>query len=218
LLRTLAHTLGANAVFVAFAKAAEIVRRAGGTDRLVDWRSAAACERRHCKPDGYGCYVRDGRRHGFFLEYDRGTESGHKYRAKLRAYYRYRESGAAARDYEGFPTLLFVTTDPIAELRIANAAQRTLFCQYTEPLAVLITTAERISHHREGILGPIWRTPTESSSRAGDELQYWLPGRGPRGLFGIGRERLRTPRLEWPTARQAGPRLAGVVEDACEGH
>ena len=103
LLRALAHTLGANAVFVAFATAAEAVRRAGGDDELAEWRSAAACERRRCKPDGYGCYVRNGVAHGFFLEYDRGTEPARKYAAKFRAYYRYRDSGQAARDYDGFP-------------------------------------------------------------------------------------------------------------------
>jgi hypothetical protein len=41
--------------------------------------------------------------HGFFLEYDRGTEPARKYAAKFRAYYRYRDSGQAARDYDGFP-------------------------------------------------------------------------------------------------------------------
>lgn len=54
LLRALAHTLGANAVFVALAAAAEAVRRAGGDDELAEWRSAAACERRHCNPTATG--------------------------------------------------------------------------------------------------------------------------------------------------------------------
>ncbi|MBV9600342.1 MAG: replication-relaxation family protein [Chloroflexi bacterium] len=68
LLRALAHTLGVNAVFVAFAVAAQAVRRAGGDDVLAEWRSAAASERRRCKPDGYRCYVHDGAAFGFFLE------------------------------------------------------------------------------------------------------------------------------------------------------
>src|SRR5207302_6917734 len=41
LLRNLAHTLGVNAVFVAFALAAETVHRAGGKDRFAQWRGAA---------------------------------------------------------------------------------------------------------------------------------------------------------------------------------
>src|SRR5215831_14432848 len=88
LLRTLQHTLGVNDVFVAMAMAADLVRGAGGTDQLAEWRSAAACERRQCKPNGYGCYKRDGRAYGFFVEFDRGTEGRQKYAAKLRAYYR----------------------------------------------------------------------------------------------------------------------------------
>lgn len=118
----LRHTLGANAVFVAFAVAADELTRAGGAERLADWRSAAACERRYCKPDGYGCYVRDGVPYGFFLEYDRGTEAGRKYAAKFRGYYWYRDRGQAARDYDGFPTLLFVTTEGVAEERIVEQA------------------------------------------------------------------------------------------------
>jgi hypothetical protein len=98
LLRTLAHTLGANSVFVAFAIAAGAARRQGGTDLLAEWRGAAACERRHCKPDGYGSYLRNEVGYGFLLEYDRGTERARKYAAKLRAYYQYRESSQAARD------------------------------------------------------------------------------------------------------------------------
>ena len=178
LLGALAHTLGANGVFVAFAMAAHAVRRAGGSDRLVEWRGAAACERNYCKPDGYGCYVRDGLPHGFFLEYDRGTERGRHYAAKLRAYHRYRDTGQATRDYRGFPTVLFVTTHPLAEERVANLSYRAAFIRATEPLPILTTTAELISTNPEGILGPIWRTvpgPESSPPR-----QYWLPGRPPR--------------------------------------
>ena len=112
LFRALPHTLGVNAVFVAMSVAAQTAARQGGGDELIEWRSAAACERRRCKPDGYGCYRRNGVGYGFLLEYDRGTEPGRRYAAKFGAYYRYRDFGDAARDFDGFPTLLFVTTDP----------------------------------------------------------------------------------------------------------
>ena len=69
-------------LFSSRATAACAVRRAGCSDDLVEWRGAAACERKYCKPDGYGCYVRNGVAHGFFLEYDRGTESTRTYAAK----------------------------------------------------------------------------------------------------------------------------------------
>ena len=209
LLRTLPHTLGVNAVFVAFALAARAAARRGGGDELVEWRSAAACERRRCKPDGYGCYRRNGVPYGFLLEYDRGTEAGRRYAAKFGAYYRYRDSGEAARDFEGFPTLLFVTTDPLAEERIAEQAYRSWFTRGTEPLPILITTTARILAHQDGILGPIWRTPGQMSSGADSDLQYWLPGGAPRGLFGAGREPVRTPELEWPTASRGLTRSRG---------
>jgi len=72
--RHLAHTVGANAFFVALVLAARCVTRCGDDDALEEWRSAAACARGRFRPDGYGCYRRAGSRFGFFLEYDRGTE------------------------------------------------------------------------------------------------------------------------------------------------
>ena len=177
LLRALFHTRGANSVFVAFAMAAHAVRRAGGSDDLVEWRGAAACERKYCKPDGYGCYVRDGLPYGFLLEYDRGTERARHYAAKVRACYPYRDSGQAARDYRGFPTVLFVTTQPIAEQRVADQSYRAAFVRATEPLPILSTTMDLVMKSPEGILGPIWRTATPSESNP--RRQYWIPGRPP---------------------------------------
>jgi hypothetical protein len=204
LLRTLAHTLGANAVFVALATAADAARRQGGTDHLADWRGAAACERRICKPDGYGSYVRNGVSYGFFLEYDRGTESARRYSAKLRAYYWYRDSGQAARDYQGFPTLLFVTTDSRAEQQIAEQAYRAWSVRGCEPLPILITTTDQITSQPQGILGAIWRTPGMAPASPGRARVFWLPGGPPRGLFGIGRKPAFVPRLTWPTGHLAG--------------
>jgi hypothetical protein len=188
LLQTLPHTIGANGVFVAFAVAAESTRCHGGTDLLTEWRSAAACERRQCKPDGYGCYMRGGLAHGFFLEYDRGTESTRRYAAKFRAYYHYRDSGQARRDYDGFPTILFVTTRQVAEHRIAEESYRSWSLHNNEPLPILTTTTQRIADHPEGILGPIWRTPAASPSVAAPSRRYWLPGGPPAGWFGRRRD------------------------------
>jgi hypothetical protein len=199
LLLALAHTLGVNAVFVAFATAACAVRRAGGSDDLVEWRGAAACERNYCKPDGYGCYVRNGVEHGFFLEYDRGTESTRTYLAKFRAYYRYRDSRQADRDYNGFPPVLFVTTQLHAEERIADAANRAWFLRGTEPLAVLITTTSRITSDPQGILGRIWRRPGQIGATADDEREYWLPAGPPGKLVGAGRIAIPPSRLAWST-------------------
>jgi Replication-relaxation len=179
LLRALAHTLGTNDVFVAFALAAAEARRRGYVDELSEWRGAAACERRRCKPDGYGLYTRHGVGYGFLLEYDRGTESARKYAAKFRAYYHYRDSGQAARDYNGLPTILFVTTSTSAEDRIADQAHRAWFIRCTDPLAVQITSTDRIAADREGILGPIWRTPALAHGTLDVDRHYWLPGGPP---------------------------------------
>jgi hypothetical protein len=83
LLWALAHTVGANDVFVAFVLAATGARRLGLTDELSEWRSAAACERRRCEPDGYGVYRREGVSYGFLLEYHRGTEFGPQVRCQV---------------------------------------------------------------------------------------------------------------------------------------
>jgi hypothetical protein len=214
LLLALAHTLGANAVFVALAAAARAVRRAGGSDDLVEWRGAAACERRYCKPDGYGCYERNRVAHGFFLEYDRGTESTRTYLAKFRAYYRYRDSRQADRDYNGFPTLLFVTTRPHAEERIADAANRAWFLRGTEPLAVLITTTGRITSDRQAILGRIWRRPGQIGTTAGDGRQYWLTDGAPSTLVGAGRIATLSSLLAWSITGTSRKTRLGSLADA----
>ena len=59
------------------------------------------------------------------------------------------------------------------------------------PLAVLITSTDRIAAHAEGILGPIWRTPALAHGTLNTDRHYWLPGGPPRGVFG--RERKRPP-------------------------
>jgi DNA-binding MarR family transcriptional regulator len=179
-LRQLHHTLGANAFFVDVAVAARRATRCGGDEALVDWRAAAACARGRCRPDGYGCYRRGPYRFGFFLEYDRGTERPGQHAAKLAAYYRYRASGAYTRDYEGFPTLLVVTTDEAAEARFAHQAH--LAQQYGGvPLLLFLTTTARIQAHPEGGLGPVWRRPGPAWAAERAARVAWLPSLAPAG-------------------------------------
>jgi len=159
--RHLAHTLGANEVFVAFVLAARRMTARGGDEALEEWRSAAACARGRFRPDGYGCYRRGGSRFGFFLEFDRGTEKPREYAAKLATYYRYRDSGTAARDFKGFPTLLVVTTSAAAEARFANQAYLAQQRHGGAPLLIFLTTTTRIQACPEGVLGPIWRSSAE---------------------------------------------------------
>ena len=173
-LRHLHHTLGANGFFVDLAAAARLVTSRGGDDELVEWRSAAACARGRFRPDGYGCYQRGAWRFGFFLEYDRGTEKPGQYAAKLATYYRYRDSGAYRRDYEGFPTLLVVTTSDLAEARVALQAWLVQQRHSAAPLSVFLTTTKKIQACREGVLGPIWRSPAAPWALEPARM-CWLP-------------------------------------------
>jgi hypothetical protein len=217
LLRTLVHTMGVNSVVVAFAVAANSERRVGGSDDLVVWRGAAACERKYCKPDGYGCYVRNGVAHGFFLEYDRGTESTRTYLAKFRAYHSYRDSRQAELDSNGFPTLLFVTTQPHAEERIAAAATRAWLLRGTEPLAVLITTTSRMTADRQGILGRIWRRPGQIGATADDERQYWLTDPAQGKLVAGGRIAIPSSLLAWSITGSPRRTKSGSLAEAAGG-
>lgn len=187
LLRHLAHTVGCNEVFVAFATAARAVRARGGDDALEEWRSAAACERHSCRPDGYGRFRRGGASYGFFVEYDRGTERSREYAAKLNAYYKFRDSGAAAHEYVGFPTLLIVSTSKAAEERFAHEAYLAWLRRGGDPWQVLLTTTPRIVGDAEGILGPIWRRPDPSQSAQRAVRTYWPPVGSARGLLTISR-------------------------------
>lgn len=176
-LRNVAHTLGANAVFVAFVSAARNMTMRGGSDALEEWRSAAACARGRFRPDGYGCYRRQRSRFGFFLEFDRGTEKAGDYAAKLAAYYRYRDSAAAHREYVGFPTLLVVTTRSAAEARFAYQAHLAQQRYCTAPLSMFLTTTGHIQASRGGVLGPIWRSAAAPWA-AEPARGFWLPARG----------------------------------------
>jgi hypothetical protein len=160
LLANLEHTLGADAVFAAMARAARDERDGA----LVEWRNAAACAHARMRPDGYGI-VRLGRReYGFFLEFDRGTVRPAALRAKFASYHRYRVSGRAAREYDGFPTILVVTRGPGAEDRVAEAVHTTDAGQ-AKPLRLFLTTMEFLARVDGGPFGPIWRTPFMADRR-----------------------------------------------------
>jgi hypothetical protein len=128
--------------------------------------------------DGFGVYRCDRAHYGFFVEYDRGTERAREYAAKLESYYRYRDSGASARDYAGFPTILVITTRAAAEARFVHAAYLAWERRGGKALPILLTTTQLIQQSPHGILGPIWRTAGRMSSRE-PVRGFWLPG-GPR--------------------------------------
>jgi Replication-relaxation len=131
---------------------------------------AAAGARGRLRPDGYGVLRLAGRRHGFFLEYDRGTQDAASYRRKLDSHYAYRDSGRYAGDYQGFPAILFVTIDTDVEARIAGIA-RAVARGRIQPLPLLLTSEWRYRGDAArpavspGLLGRIWRTPDYPTRR-----------------------------------------------------
>jgi hypothetical protein len=161
LLAHLPHTLGADAVFAALARAA---RAYPGGGALLEWRSAAACAHGRVRPDGYGLLRLGRQQHGFFLEFDRGSMRPGRLRAKFAAYARYRASSHAARAYAGFPLLLLVTTGPGPEQRLARALRAAEVGQRT-PLPALLTTTALLQTTSDGPLGCVWRTAANPTRR-----------------------------------------------------
>jgi len=166
LVRDLAHTLGADALFVGLYRRFG-ARPAESEDAILEWRGAAACSRRRVRPDGYAVVRHHGELHGFFLEYDRGTMSARDYAEKWNVYHDYRESRAYELDYDGFPTVLVVTKDGTAEDRIARSA-RAASVGRPGSLPILLTCEWRIADHpssSHGLLGRVWRTPEDPARR-----------------------------------------------------
>jgi hypothetical protein len=175
LLRNLEHTVGADAVFVDLYRRLGTRGAATGGDAVLEWRNAAACSRRRMRPDGYGMIRRGGELFGFFLELDRGTMGYRDYAEKWSAYYHYRDSRDFERDYDGFPTILVVTTENAVEERIARSVRAASVGRW-ESLPVLLTCEWRITRdpsNAEGLLGEIWR---ESHARFAERCRWPLAG------------------------------------------
>jgi len=160
LMHTLAHTRGVDEVFVCFYRQARERAASGCDDAMVEWQNAAACSRRHLRPDGYGVYRHGSRYDGFFLEYDRSTMNARDYFKKFGTYYRYGVTRRFERDYNSYPTILVVTSDNAAEERIARVARATAVGQPGK-LPLLLTCQWRIDGgtNSDGLLGQIWREP-----------------------------------------------------------
>jgi len=176
LLSSLAHTRGADDIFVRLYRQARKHTAAGCDEAVVQWQNAAACSRRHLRPDGYGVYRRGTRYDGFFVEYDRGTMNARDYFKKFGAYYRYGMTGRFEQDYNTYPTILVVTSDNAAEERIARVARAAAVGQPAR-LPLLLTCQWRVDDplNSHGLVGPIWRGPEANFNERG----AWA-----RSLFG----------------------------------
>jgi len=176
LLSTLVHTRGANDIFVRLYRQARVRAAVGCDEAMVEWQNAAACSRRHLRPDGYGVYRCGTGYQGFFLEYDRGTMNARDYFKKFGAYYRYGVTGRFETDYNTYPTILVVTSDNAAEERIARVARAAAVGQPAR-LPLLLTCQWRVDDplNSHGLVGPIWRGPEANFNERGS----WA-----RSLFG----------------------------------
>jgi len=175
LLQHLPHTLGADAVFVSLYRTARQLAAKGHDDAVVEWQNAAACSRRHLRPDGYCLYRHQGWLYSFFLEYDRGSLNARDYFKKLAAYYDYGINRRFERDYTGFPTILVVAADNTTERRVCRVVQEAAVGRGIK-LPLLLTCRWRIedTHNPRGLLGPIWR----QIDGPFDDRQSWLPDSG----------------------------------------
>jgi DNA-binding Lrp family transcriptional regulator len=170
LIGTLSHTRGVDDVFVRLYRQARARAATGCDEAVVEWQNAAACSRRHLRPDGYGVYRHGTRYDGFFLEYDRGTMNARDYFKKFGAYYRYGVTHRFERDFNSYPTILVVTSDNAAEERIARVARAAAVGQ-SGKLPLLLACQWRVDRadNPHGLLGSIWREP----SAAWDDRCSW---------------------------------------------
>ncbi|MGH2352247.1 MAG: replication-relaxation family protein, partial [Chloroflexota bacterium] len=196
LLARLEHTRGADGVFVRLAGTGHRRARAGYDEGLDTWWNAQACQLppshptpaggfEHLsplRPDGYGEYRRGGRRHGCFVEFDRGTDNRDGYLRKFGAYHECWRSGRYRQHYLGFPTILLITTDTDVENRIATYVRQSDSSRFGRHhrLPLLLTVTWRYAGQPgddapvvppDRLLGPIWR---DAYSRA---RRRWLPER-----------------------------------------
>lgn len=165
------HTRGADDLFVRLYQTAGDRRAAGHDEAMVQWDNGTMCSRRHLRPDGYGMYRVGTKVCGFFLEFDRGTMRRHGYLDKFDEYYDYAISRRYERDYNGYPTVLFVTVNNRTEEKIAEMA-RVAARRYGFPLPILLACLWRIDdpNNPDGLLGRIWREPHADF----DDRRCWI--------------------------------------------
>jgi hypothetical protein len=86
--------------------------------------------------------------------------NGRDYRRKFAAYHDYLDRERYLQEYDAYPTILMVTSDGTAEVRIARAA-RAVAVGRTRMLPLLLTCQRRVDRSPVGILGPVWREAGE---------------------------------------------------------
>ncbi len=149
---TLGHLIGVNGFFTRLHGHA----RHRGDAHLDRWWNEARCRTATgglVRPDGHGLWSADGRRVGFWLEYDTGTEPLLRVVAKLGDY------GRLGGTPWALPVLFYVP-GPRREANLANVLART-------PLPARLVVATTNHQHSDatdrGPAGPIWRAPDDAA-------------------------------------------------------
>jgi len=119
----------------------------GNDDPLVEWRNEAACNRRDFRSDAYGIYSYDDQLYGFFAQVRPSRRGCPRLRRGVHCLLRILDHRRFRQDYDGFPTVLAVTTDNVAEERIAQA-MRLAAIGRRPGLPVLLTCKWRIEGQR----------------------------------------------------------------------
>ena len=116
------------------------------------------------RPDGYGLLQLAHREYGFFVEFDRGTVHPSALRAKFAAYFRYRSTPMAERDFHGFPITLVITSGPAGEQRITEAVRAVSGGAETQ-FPILVTTTGWLESNPGALWQRIWFDPIHSRRR-----------------------------------------------------
>nr|WP_225953807.1 replication-relaxation family protein [Kibdelosporangium phytohabitans] len=177
------HQLGVNDFFCGLAAHRNPARRSkfdvtGGV--LTQWWSEKRCAEFFCiysgnevrlRPDGYGCWERQGRVVRFFLEHDTGTESLTVVTGKIADY--------SAFSTDRFGILLFSVHSSRREHSLRAALSR---AQAGYDPGFVIATAARDHDHPDGPAGPVWGIwdPRDSTAPVRRYRLDELPERGPR--------------------------------------
>ncbi|MDE2754134.1 MAG: hypothetical protein OXI83_16305, partial [Gemmatimonadota bacterium] len=112
-------------------------------------------------PDAFGLLRREEERRAFFLEWERRAVRPSTMAARLAPYLRYYASQRPTDDHGLRPEVLVVFDDELAADHFLRVARREIARARVElPLRV----SNRALVEREGPLGAVWRSPTESGS------------------------------------------------------
>ncbi len=136
-------------------------------DGVALWLPGAAVRHAALHPDAYVDYRRDGVAYPALLEVDYATAERRRYLGKLLAYQRHAPVVRARLGLAVPPTVLVMAGGDAHEELLAAVAREVLATG--DPVPLLLTTASRVDASIRGgtggMLGAVWRTPTDPVRR-----------------------------------------------------